>query len=1106
MPPPRALVRLFSRLCLAAACAAVLCPPAAAAGGSEADEQVQRVGRGAGLGAEMITALHQDRAGFLWIGSRQGLYLYDGAGFTRFEHRVDDPRSIGDNTIRTLFEDREGRLWIGTNSAGLDLLDRATWTFRHFQHDEADPASISYDSVNAIAQDVDGRLWVGTQVGLNRFDPARGTFERLPSAAGSTDGPAGAYVYALHVDARGTLWVGTVDAGLSWRDGATGRFDHDPLADAAVFVVAGDAEGRLWLGTSGGICRREPSAPRFTCVDTPLAPGTEPNMRTVTSLAHAGPGRIWVGALGGLFLFDASAGSFARQPLATPGAGAAPRAERVIALLPDRAGHLWVGTWQAGLHRLRARGVPWSVIDHTRLEVPGAADVSAALVDRSGARWLATTNGYLFRRRPGEAAFTPVKVGTRPAEGRSFVRLFQDRAGLVWIGGTGGLTRLDPATGAETRFEHRPGDPRSLGRGWITAIAQDRDGVLWIGTGGSGVFRLRPDGRGFDPVIAKPRLADDYVTVIVEDRAGRLLVGTRTGGLHVLDRDRTTLRQVAAPVATDADAGAGADAGAAPGARAGPRGAGTRGAGPGGAAALSHRYITAVLEDDDGAFWVGTSGGGLDRIEDLDRGRRSVHVDAAEGLVDDDVMSLARDDDGSLWIATRDGLTRFDPRSGRMRNYDDVDGLPSREFNASAVATGDGTILLGTIKGAIEIPRGTPFETGSSFPTVVTSIRTLAGPIASARAPWETDRVQVRYGEALLLDFVVLDYGDLTRHRYAYRLGDETTPWADLGSRRSLTFTALAPGEHRFVLRGRSASGTWSHAGTELTIRVVPPFWRTGWFQAVAAGALVALVLTWHRSRTARLEKRHRELLVLHEERERALTQSRSSEERLREAFGKLRDLTRRLEAAKEEERRRIARELHDEMGQALTAAKITLDMAGMARGGGGGAAQASSETAALLERILDRIRDLSLDLRPPLLDERGLAAALRGFMEAQARRTGVSIDVAVETPFPRLPPEVEIAAFRIAQEAVTNAVRHGGATRVAVRLGLRDGLLELAVDDDGAGFEPDEALARAATGRHLGLLGMRERVELLGGNLTLRSAPGQGASIGVTLPLGNPA
>ena len=155
--------------------------------GAAAAQVVERVGPGSGLGAEMITALYQDRVGFLWVGTRQGLYVFNGAGFRRFEHDPDDPRSLADSAIRTVFEDRAGRLWVGTNTGGLDRLDRASWTFHHHRHDSADPGSISHDSVNAIAEEADGTLWVATQQGLDRFDPRSGRFTRVLPAPGRPD-------------------------------------------------------------------------------------------------------------------------------------------------------------------------------------------------------------------------------------------------------------------------------------------------------------------------------------------------------------------------------------------------------------------------------------------------------------------------------------------------------------------------------------------------------------------------------------------------------------------------------------------------------------------------------------------------------------------------------------------------------------------------------------------------------------------------------------------------------------------------------------------------------------------------------------------------------
>nr|MCU0229848.1 hypothetical protein [Acidobacteriota bacterium] len=379
-------------------------------------QAVTRVEPSSGLGAEMITALHQDRAGFLWVGSRQGLYVFDSAGFRRFEHDPDDARSLADNAIRTIFEDRSGNLWIGTNTGGLDRLDRATWTFHHHRHDSRDSGSLSHDSVNALAQEADGTLWVATQRGLDRLDAASGRFTRVLPDPVRTAGAAGEslYVYALLAAPDGGLWAGTVGGGVFRRDAPSAGWTRfapagmpeagGPLAFAFAFLA--DEAGGLWAGTQDGLCRLPARAGPSRCfVPPPVGDESDDSTRaTVTSLAPGPSGSLWVGTLGGLYAFDPASGSFR----AATEIDAAPRRDtrsRVTCLLADRAGALWIGTWQDGLLRRRPHEVPFRPIDHTPRRAAGESDVTALFEDRSGGLWLATSGGGLYVREPGAERF-----------------------------------------------------------------------------------------------------------------------------------------------------------------------------------------------------------------------------------------------------------------------------------------------------------------------------------------------------------------------------------------------------------------------------------------------------------------------------------------------------------------------------------------------------------------------------------------------------------------------------------------------------------------------------------------------------------------------------
>jgi ligand-binding sensor domain-containing protein/signal transduction histidine kinase len=1034
-----------------------------------AELHFDRVGPNQGLDSENITALHQDRAGFLWVGTREGLLLYDGYTFTRFEHDASDPHSISDNSIRTIYEDRGGSLWIGTNTGGLDLVDRATWRFTSFRADASDPRSLSHDSVYAILEDRSGALWVGTQAGLNRFDRTTKNFEHILLDPARGAGFNGNYVTSLLEDRDGALWIGSFGGGLYRRDPASGAFrayrndPKDPQSPGSdrLFALAEGPEGDLWIGTDRSVDRMDRTRGTFRHVDM-----MEAREDGVSSISVDPSGNVWLGTFNkGLVEIDAAT-SAVRVYRRRPDTDDSLSDDRIMSLALGPPGRLWIGTWGGGLDMLRLGAETFTLLRDLPSVREGLrfGEVTALLTEADGRLFVGTFNAGVMMRAAGTTTFAPLG-GHELSEDRAPVfALASTRAGAVWVGSATALLGLDSKGRVIARLRHDPSDPASFGPGYVTSIHEDRLGTLWVGTGGGGLHKLDAAGtllRRFVHDANNPAsLSDDYVCAIAEDRGGTLWVGTRSGGLNMLDPATGAFTRFAPD----------------------PRDEHT----------LGHHYVATIAEDSRGRLWVGTGGGGVDRVDrDASGVTRFTRFTSRDGLIDNNVMSIVEDDDGSLWLGTRRGLARFDPEHGAFASYAVADGLPGSEFNGGAAARGPSSLYLGTTKGVVVIERGTPFPHPAPSPTRITSIRTLDGPIVGSAPVWDLDRIRLDYGTVLFLDFAVLDFRDSRRHRYAYRFDEKGEGWIDLANRRQIIFADLEPGAHTLRVKGRSASGVWSEAPLPLRIDVIPPFWMTAWFRGLVILAAAGAVLSWHSVRTRRLERRNRHLVGLQEE--------------LQAAYDRLRGLTRRLEAAKEDERKHIARELHDEMGQALTAAKINMQLlAGLADPEK--RAKRIVDTVELVNRMIEHVRALSLDLRPPLLDELGLVPALRGYVEAVAQRSGLEIEVAADPLPPGTPAEIEIVVFRVVQESLTNVLRHAGARSVRIEIRARGEAsrpsIAVEIRDDGAGFDVRTALERAAGGAHLGLLGILERVQGLGGEATIDSTPGHGAAVRISVPL----
>ena len=1065
---------------LAAICALAIIPSMASQGTMLPDTlRLDRIGTERGLPSETINTLTMDRYGFLWIGTRAGLAMYDGYSTRVYQYITDDTESLSDNDVRAILEDNAGRLWVGTTTGGLNVLDRATGRFRRFLHDPDDPASVSNNAVFALYQDRAGEIWVGTHNGLNRLNPATGRIQRYLPDPGTAGSLPGQWVMALHEDRDGYLWIATVGAGIARLDPERERFERflAGSADAAsnedvTYALAEDREGVVWIGAVTGVYRFDSDQGLFIKAPVRDLETTSAEPPIVTSIDFDDNGILWIATwTQGVVAYNPASGEsrgYRHDPAQRTSLGTN-RIPRVQVHGDD----IWLGTWGSGIHRFSAISGVFADIEHLGVGGPDLdnTEVTSVLEDRTGGIWLGTLVDGLFNYRPDGRWRQFLSMPDGSGRIGTVFSLAETADGLIWIGTNGSLLRFARSGAPLEIVDGWPDRPNGIRPEAVTAMAVDHLQRLWIGLTDGSLYQASEGGRHFirygGNLTGSENPGGTSVSTIYEDPDGFLWIGTRSGGMNRFEPDTGRFQRFH-PVHDHP-------------------------------ASLSHHHVSSIFRGSDGVLSVGTVGGGLDRMVSSDIPGTFEHLSLSGGLVDQNVMSILEDDDRSLWIATRQGLSRYQPETGQIRNYLLGDGIRSLKFNERASSQCRDFLLFGTLNGPVAIRRGTRFVPPPSSPIRIVEIGIGGKPWQGATAPWSTERIKIDYGDQLSLEFAVLDYR--SRSRFRYRLGEDQEPWADLGENRILTFAELAPGSHLLEVQGRNAHGVWSDSPVILAITVVPPLWMTGWFRGSVAIVLLATAILGYKRRTSVLKRRNLELERLHQARELAMVEVKHNQTELQKAYTHLRALAHRLEEAKEEERGWIARELHDQMGQSLSAAKLDLKALGRLPDSPE-RDKRLQDALELIDGMIRHIRSLSLDLRPPLLEELGLVMTLRSYAQGQSDRTEIEIAVEANNEASELPPTISIVAFRIVQESVNNVIRHASARTITISVRRRPDSVALTIRDDGCGFDVQAALAQAGRGGQLGLLGMQERVEALGGRLEIRSEIGGGTEIRAVVPL----
>jgi ligand-binding sensor domain-containing protein len=905
-----------------------------------------------GLSDDVVYSILQDRQGFMWFATGNGLTRYDGYQFTVYQSDPSDPTSLAHDRVHTLYLARNGALWVGT-WGGLDRFEPTTRTFTHYL-----PGKL----ILSIYEDDAGILWAGTHLGLTHLDPANPEPSIFLSGTSSDNPkrPSGTIAHAIVQDRAGEVWLGTgrgqfaAGSGLDRFDRSTETFvhyRHDPadpvsLSSGDVWAILEDRQGGLWVGTDGVLSRLDRASETFARYqhdpDDPFSLATD----QVQAILEDSAGRLWIGTADGLDQFDRSQKQFIHYRH-DRNDGKSLSGNTILALYEDRSGVVWIGT-TAGISRFDETASQFVLYQSwPDSPLPLSDDlVLAVCEDRNGELWVGTAEGGL--NRLDRAAGTATVYRHDPADPASLssdgiTALYEDRAGDLWVGTDNRwLERFDPQT--ET-FIHSwylsAGEPRT--------ITEDRAGHLWVGTL-NGLYRLD---RATTAVThyrtsAEPALSSNQVTNIYQLQEDLLLVGTDGGGINVWDPANERFDYYRSD-------------------RADPN-------------SLAHNSVYSFYEDPDGGtVWIGTWRG-LDRVA---RATGTVsHYAEKDGLPGGAVFGILADSTGMLWLTTNRGLARFDPRAETFRIYDTRDGLPAGRFVRTAVFQSEGgEILVGSSDGLVAFYPDRIPENPQPPLVAITALRLFNEVMRQDLSPDEL--IKLTYKQNFLsFEFAALDYTSPGKNQYAYKLEGVDPDWVQVGTRRYADYPDLRPGSYLFRVKASNNAGVWNEEGAAVRITITPPPWGTWWFRGIALLMLVGVVVGAYRLRVRSIEARSRALERQVADRTAELSRTNVALEREIAERIQVEQALRQSEREKAtvDERNRLARELHDSVAQSMYGVTLLAEVASQLLSSG-----QADEVAGYLGELketagesLAEMRLLIYELRPPVLEEEGLASALQ--------------------------------------------------------------------------------------------------------------------------------
>jgi signal transduction histidine kinase/ligand-binding sensor domain-containing protein len=965
------------------------------------------------------------------------------------------------------------------------------------------------DSVTALLQTRDGFLWIGTSAGLARFDGL--TFTRVELTPGATHRPV--YVTALCEDSEGNLYIGTQGEGLFRQErGGFRRFSKQQgLPDSSITSLAAATGGGVWAGCPVGLSLVTDFVIKSYTTRDGLPYGS------ISGVSTARSGAVWITTRSGICRL--LGGRLTRYAFEIEGQGRNPEH---LGVCEDRQGNLW-GYGDTYLVNLTDNPTGGSPLNYFRTAEVASTRIWSVCAGRSGGLWVGTSGRGLFRLENKRLQRTPFG-------GKYDVRaLYEDREGSLWLGTYGdGLAQLrspsvriveagrkllpSPPTalaldlngrvcvglqrgglfvGQFGRFERLGGQIGWQPLGFISCLCVTRDGTLWAGTLGDGIYGL--SGERSVHFTTGNGLAEDTILFMCADPTDTVWAGTGAGTLHRLNEQGVSVMEaplgllggrptVMVPV---------------PG---GPRWLGTQ---DGRIVREENGNFTEVFRDagrhpvlalypeKPGRLWCGTAGGGLTCLS----GRSAQTWDTTNGLPNDIVVGVIEDDDRNLWLVTAAGICRV-----KRTELEKALAFPKLPLNCELMAktknqpnsdlvvggsralrAPNGQLWFASFDGLLQVDThpGVPEIESSVLPVLLESVvfngqLTVALPGSEARpgifrAPSSLRSVEFRF---TTMSFISPELLELRHQLEGFDLD-----WLEDAGVRVARYGRLPYGRYRFRAAARYPGGAWGEAPHPFVFEVPTPLYKQTWALILYGLSLAALVgvavrLVSHRRLRASL----------------ALSQQREALER---------------------ERLRIARDMHDDIGSKLTKLSFQSERAQV------DAESLAEPLSARIHSIAETSQELlktldgivwSVNPQNDTLDN--LVAYLSQYADEYFQDSSIQCHLRLPAELPNCPvtSEVRHNILLTFKEALNNVLRHSAATTITVKVMHEALLFEIQITDNGKGFDvlalPAEATpVRSGRGGN-GLTNMRQRMEAIGGQCRVCSRPGQGTTVSLLIRL----